>query len=122
VTVEGKVTFDGKPLEGAAVIFIPKDGGVGASALTDAEGAFRLIGTQADGLVPGEYRVTVSKRVFPPGMKPPDDPRMLTIPMVEKMVESLPVVYTLQDKTPLRVTVPSGGPKNVEVALNRQGT
>jgi hypothetical protein len=55
-------------------------------------------------------------------MKPPDDPRKLTIPMVEKMVESLPVVYTLQDKTPLRVTVPSGGTKNVELALNRQGT
>jgi hypothetical protein len=121
VAVEGTVTFEGQPLEEATVLFHPTDGSAGASALTDAKGAFRLIGTQKDGIAPGEYRVTVSKKEFPPGLKPAD-PTKLTIPLVEKMQETLPLAYTLPDRTPLRVTVPRGGQKDVRLTLNKQGS
>lgn len=77
VPVSGIVSFEGKPLEGATVMFLPKgepgQGTLLAFGLTDAEGRFRLrtnVGPKAsyDGAVPGEYRVAVSKYVPPKGM------------------------------------------------------
>lgn len=40
--VSGTVTLDGSPVEGAAVILEPVDGGRPASATTDASGGFSL--------------------------------------------------------------------------------
>jgi hypothetical protein len=108
VNVQGKVVKDGKPLAGATVVFIPVNGGQEAGDLSDEVGNFRLKNPQKFGLVPGEYLVTVSKMVYPPGMKVPT-PEEMTMAMTAKMKESLPVQYTKQDKTPLRVTVPRGG-------------
>jgi hypothetical protein len=117
VTVKGTVTLDGQPLEGATVMFIPVNEWVGANAVTDADGRFTLIGTKADGLMPGEYKVTVSKKVWPPGMKEPP-PEKLSIPMVEKKIESLPKAYTMPEATPLRQTVPGSGTRDVKIELS----
>ena len=40
--VEGVVTLDGTPLEGATVLFHPAEGGKPATGTTDAEGKFTL--------------------------------------------------------------------------------
>jgi len=112
VNVQGKVVKDGKPVAEATVVFIPVSGGQEAGDLTDEEGNFRLKNPQKFGLVPGEYLVTVSKMVYPPGMKVPS-PQEMTMAMTAKMKESLPAQYTRQDKTPLRVTVPRGGVTDV---------
>jgi hypothetical protein len=112
VRVEGKVTRNGKPLPGAQVLFIPVSGGQQAGDLTDGEGNFRLKSAQALGVVPGEYLVTVSKMDYPPGMKRPDAHQM-TMAMTAMKRQTLPAPYTLQDKTPLRVTVPRGGTNDV---------
>jgi hypothetical protein len=108
VNVQGKVVRDGKPLAGAQIVFVPVAGGQEAGDLTDEEGNFRLKNPKKFGLVPGEYLVTVSKMEYPPGMKVPG-PHEMTMALTAKMRESLPVQYTTQDKTPLRVTVPRGG-------------
>src|SRR5205823_204029 len=71
VDVQGKVTLNGKPLGGAMVVFIPVGGGPQAGAFTDDEGNFRLNGTKTEGTLPGEYRVIVSKKEWPPGVTPP---------------------------------------------------
>lgn len=75
--VTGTVTYQGKSVEGATVIFSRgsrrmSEGEI-AIGKTDANGTYRLtthVGSQADtqGAVPGQYRVTVSKHVAPPGM------------------------------------------------------
>lgn len=70
VPVKGTVTYNGKPLDGADVAFVPKDpegGGRGASGVTDSQGNFKLqtflVGDKtAAGALPGEYLVSVSKR------------------------------------------------------------
>jgi hypothetical protein len=116
VNVEGKVVRDGKPLAGATVVFLPVDGGQEAGDVTDEEGNFRLKNPQKMGIVPGEYLVTVSKTVWPPGMKVPG-PQEMTIPLVAKMKESLPAEYTLKDKTPLKITVPRGGIKDLVLEI-----
>jgi len=75
--VSGTVSYQGSPVEDATVIYSRgsrrlADGEV-AIGKTDASGAFTLtthVGSQADvpGAVPGQYQVTISKQVPPPGM------------------------------------------------------
>jgi hypothetical protein len=62
--VTGTVTWQGKPLAGAAITFVPTgEGGDAASAITDSEGKYALTTWEAgDGARPGEYRVKVSKQ------------------------------------------------------------
>jgi hypothetical protein len=64
--VTGTVTFQGKPVAGAAVTFVPTGEGEAASAMTDSEGKYALTTWAAgDGAGPGEYRVKVSKQETP---------------------------------------------------------
>ncbi|QDV20992.1 hypothetical protein Pan153_56740 [Gimesia panareensis] len=61
VQVEGTVTFDNQPLEGASISFIPQDGRP-ASGFTDAGGHFVLKTFEpGDGAIPGEHTVIVTK-------------------------------------------------------------
>jgi len=75
--VDGTVLYQGKPVENATVIFSRGSrsmaNGEVAMGKTDAEGKFILtthVGSEADvkGAVPGQYQVTVSKHIPPPGM------------------------------------------------------
>ncbi len=62
IPVQGIVTLDGKPVEGATVSFSPKAAGRPATGTTDAAGHFSLTTFEpGDGAVPGEHVVTVSK-------------------------------------------------------------
>ena len=62
VPVSGVVTVDGKPIEGAAVMFSPEAGGRPAVGLTDAMGHFQLTTLKAnDGALVGSHLVTVTK-------------------------------------------------------------
>ena len=108
VNVQGRVVKDGKPVADAMVLFHPVKGGQEAGDQTDEEGRFRVKNPQRDGIIPGEYKVTVSKKVWPPGMKVPTAHEM-TIPMMAKQKESMPMDYISQEKTPLKVTIPRGG-------------
>jgi hypothetical protein len=62
VSVTGVVTLDGKPVEGAAVIFHRLEGnGDSAIAGTDAEGRFELKTEEVSGAWVGNYEVAVRK-------------------------------------------------------------
>jgi hypothetical protein len=102
--VAGTVTVDGRPGEGAAVAFIPKDGtpGNGGIGLADASGKYEITTPQGKkGLPPGQYRVTVSYRRNPDG-SPPDP----NVPPIEaRATEWLPPKYSDRDKTELSATV-----------------
>lgn len=64
VPVKGKVTLDGKPVEGATVQFAPEDsGGRAASGVTKSDGTFELTTAGGGpGAVPGNYKVAITKR------------------------------------------------------------
>jgi len=77
VTVSGKVTHDGKAVPGASIVLSRGGGditkGEVAIGKTDASGRFELTThfagqTAAKGVVPGSYKVTISKPVPPEGM------------------------------------------------------
>ncbi len=64
VPVTGTVTFDGKPIQGAEVMFMVK-GGRPSRGETDAEGRFALSTfEEGDGCAPGAAQVVVQKQSF----------------------------------------------------------
>lgn len=74
--VTGKVTLNGKAIEGAIVTFQLESGKENAIGTTDSKGEFTLSMFQpGDGAVPGTYRIAVSKPApgasSPAGTPPP---------------------------------------------------
>lgn len=60
--VTGTVTYNGQPVEGATVAFQAADGSHGAVGVAGADGKFEVATSAAGGgLIPGEYKVTISK-------------------------------------------------------------
>lgn len=109
VAVKGKLTAQGKPLDGAVVQFIPMEAtkGEGAVGRSDDDGNFTMVGTrdQKGGVVPGEYKVRVSRLVLPDGTPMPTDAK----PAETGARESLAKQFTTIADTPLKCTVPAGG-------------
>jgi len=62
--VSGMVTLDGKPVEGAGVMFSPVNPGPIAIGTTDAEGRFVLATGKLTGAMLGEHKVTISKSLI----------------------------------------------------------
>jgi hypothetical protein len=104
VPVTGTVTLDGKALSNALVTFYPEGetGGLGGSGQTGPDGKYTLTPNQGGkGILPGEYRVTVSRRLRPDGSAP--DPN---VPPIESDArETLPATYHNRDATTLRARV-----------------
>lgn len=93
VPAGGVVTYRGKPLPNAEVVFAPDNGGRVAYATTDENGRFRL-GTfrPGDGALVGEHRVSVIARgpakQPPPGSPAslmPDDYEVIGDPLIPEM-------------------------------------
>jgi hypothetical protein len=123
VPVQGKLTVKGKPLAGAVVQFVPNGGtkGEGGIGRTDTDGAFTLTAglTRVAGVVPGEYRVRVSRFVAADGTPLPADASDADYP---GSGESIPLPYSSLDGTPLKATVPdAGGSVPIDIPVNIPG-
>ena len=119
--VQGVVTLDGTPLEGATVSFSPKGtSGMGAAGLTQPDGSFTLNARGAKpgaGTAVGDYSVTVSKVEMPemPNIDE-DDPRYGT-PEQERLEQEalnakpkviVPEKYNNSKTSPFTAKVESG--------------
>ncbi len=70
VPVTGTVEYNGEPVVGAAVTFVPEEG-KSASGITDSSGKFTLTTNEdGDGAIPGNHTVTVLALAAP---MPSDD-------------------------------------------------
>jgi hypothetical protein len=104
VYVEGVVTMNGEPIEGANVGFTPvgKPGAMPAAGFTDARGKFVLSTHTAKfggGATVGDYVVIVSKTIIPPGEEDKDSPKVVLV---------TPPLYQVKETSPLRATVKNG--------------
>jgi hypothetical protein len=114
VPASGMVMLDSKAVEGAEVALIPtKEDGFPARGRTDAAGKFTLSSFgQADGAVPGEYRVTVTltKSTGPaPDPLAPGTFKGNPYEAATKAVEwVVPQKYSAADKSGLTATVKAG--------------
>lgn len=107
VPVTGKVELDGNPLAGAVIAFIPTGDtlGTGASGRTEADGRYQLQTRQGKGVMPGTYKVTISRWLRPDGSDPlPDVP-----PIESDAREILPPRYSNAEETVLTAVVPENG-------------
>ena len=60
-SVEDTVTLDGQPLEGALLIFTPKEGGRQSGGQTGSEGYYELtFSRDQDGALPGTHTIMIS--------------------------------------------------------------
>jgi hypothetical protein len=128
VPVRGSVTLDGKPVEGAMVLFLPESEKAGrqASGLTGADGSFRLTTFRTDdGALPGNYKVVVQ---YAAGVEGPPAKGMregfLGMQKAQQQGRKAPPRYVIPERfsdparTELRQKVPPDGP----VKLNLKGT
>ncbi len=119
--VQGVVTLDGAPLEGATVFFSPKgSAGKGAAGKTQSDGSFTLNTQGAKpgaGTAVGDYSVTVSKVEMPeiPNIDE-DDPRYGT-PEQDRLQQEaenakptviVPEKYNNSETSPFTAKVESG--------------
>jgi hypothetical protein len=123
VPVQGKLTNQGQPLGNATVQFIPVgstkgEGGIGVS---DNDGNFTLIGSRRGdkGVVPGEYKIRVSRLIARDGTPLPADAKQADNPGCK---ESVPGPYASVDGTPLKATVPDkGGEVTIDIPVKIAG-
>ncbi|RMG39220.1 MAG: hypothetical protein D6725_05605 [Planctomycetota bacterium] len=123
VPVQGTVTLDGKPLEGATVTFVPVNEGQGlpATGTTDEEGRFTLTamgggkrGAPGAGTLPGEYYVGVVKDIVE-GDEAEDSPPEGQFPEASdqptpepKTTHVVPTKYNDPKSSGIKVTVKEG--------------
>lgn len=103
--VVGQVVVNGKPAEGATVVFHPQAAGEVAelrpTGKTDADGRFKLTTRESnDGAPAGDYKVTINwaKSDIKPG-QPAED---------AKVIRLLPNDYFIADRTPVKASVGAG--------------
>lgn len=74
--VTGRVTMNGKPVEGANVTFHPASGSQTSIGVTDADGNYSLSTFSSnDGALPGQYKVSIAKYAASAQAKPTTGPR-----------------------------------------------
>ena len=111
-TVEGKVTLDGKPMNGVLVTYMSDTVSRNPSGYTDAEGHYVLSysGTNT-GAPPGNYQVAITAGegaapVYPPGIDPDKLSESQRAKYLPEVI-SLPAKYT--NGTSLTAEVKPGG-------------
>ena len=116
--VEGVVTLEGKPVDGASVMLYPVEGkGQLATGQTDANGVFTVLTPNAgNGALPGDYKVVVQLNPRIEAEPPTPGDVGAVMAMMKKAQEEarkkhrhLPDVYAKDSTTPLRCTVPHAG-------------
>lgn len=114
VTVTGVVTHNGNVVEGADVVFEPAGHTYAAAGRTDASGTFTLTAFDPnDGAVPGEYKVTISKRkITSQGAAASDD-----APQTVKQEILLPLKYADPNSSGLVASVKAGTENKFEFKL-----
>jgi hypothetical protein len=86
VSISGKVTWQGKPLTAGSVAFIPANAGGSqpsrsAGGEIGPDGVYRLSSFRSgDGVMPGQYRVTVESYISQPTHAESDKPYVWRIP------------------------------------------
>ncbi|MDR1491768.1 MAG: carboxypeptidase-like regulatory domain-containing protein [Planctomycetaceae bacterium] len=119
VSASGTITYNGSPLDGATIVFMPKESAKqGAGALSDASGKFALTTvSDNDGAYSGEYTVYILKEEplqisdaealeYSRQGKTPPKPKSL-----------IPVKYTNPDQPLINFTIPAAGEKNLIIEL-----
>lgn len=114
--VGGTIKLDGTAIANVTVVFIPQGNtaGHGGTGVTDAGGQYQLTSPHGKkGLPPGEYKVTVSRRLNPDGSPPAPN----EMPIESQARETLPPKYSDKDKTELNAKLAADDKKQFDFDL-----
>lgn len=117
VNASGTVTYQGAPLEGFTVTFMPASGERPATGITDAAGHFKLGTNDAgDGAVAGSNKVAVTwagPAVFDDlAASPIDEPEEMPKPSVE-----IPANYANPETSGIVIEIPASGADDLKIEL-----
>jgi len=127
VPVSGTVTLNGKPLEGASVAFQPDaslQDGLPAGDVTGPDGNYRANTKGRSGVMPGKYKVVVTKTLIDPAKIRPefkDDPAMaqLSLGPMEGKTAAQRKKEVIEGSFEREVP-PEGGPQDFDVKAKAQ--
>ena len=120
VPASGQVTYRGQPVAGATVSFLPEADLRPATAITAADGRFRLMTLDAEGAMPGRYVALVRKMEIPPEPTQGtsmEDALKLNARQPPAPKALLPVKYGDASKSPLRFEVQPGAANHFDLVL-----
>jgi hypothetical protein len=113
----GTVKLDGKPLEGATVVYHSQSHNVSAQGVTDKDGKYRLTTfDEGDGAADGKHKVVVTKRKYEEMKTKYNSPEENAVALIPK--ELLHKRYSQPDTTPLEVEVKSSGSNDSVVEID----
>lgn len=124
VPVSVTVTYQGQPVSAATVTFHPAGSQArGATTLTDEEGHAEMWAFEpGDGVIPGDYRVTVSKVAISSlpdrdSVSPEEYEKAERKLAKERPKHELPVKYSQAKKSPLTISVSEDGDREFSLDL-----
>ncbi|WP_339727535.1 carboxypeptidase-like regulatory domain-containing protein [uncultured Gimesia sp.] len=98
VSAAGIVTYQGKPVPEATIMFYPVQGRKPGSGKSDASGKFTLTTfSKNDGVIPGDHKVTINAYE--------------STPQGVSMKSSIPEKYSNQKSSPLTMSVSESQPE-----------
>jgi hypothetical protein len=114
-TAKGVVTYKGRPVEGATIVFAPRGGATAATGRTDSSGRFSVSAFPPDaGAVPGNYTVTISKTEELPQTAPASHDAPADVPRPRSLI---PEKYSVAESSGLTATVPEDGTSDLTFEL-----
>lgn len=120
VPVSGKVTYQGKPVEGATVSFLAEGDARPATGISGADGVYKLMTLNYEGAMPGNYTVLVEKIETPPeltkvvSMEEAAKTGNQPLPKPKKL---LPSQYGDATKSPLKFEIQAGRTNTFDLKL-----
>ncbi len=115
----GVITYNGKPLDGALIVFVPDaSGGTSAAAVSNSKGEFTAMAFSPEqGAVPGKYTVTVSKMLEPAVEQPDESGHDAPVAKVVKPKSLIPIKYSQSKTSTLKVEVPAEGTESLKLEM-----
>ncbi len=108
IPIDGAISVNGKPAEGAILMFHPVDPkDATGSAVAEADGTFKVVTNGEPGLIQGKYQVTV---MYPDPTKKPTQAQIM-MGTAEPGPDLLKGKYSSKTATPLSVEVTSATSK-----------
>ena len=120
IPVTGKVTYNGQPVEGATISFMPDGQGRPATAISSSGGAYELSTLDSKGAIPGPYTVVVRKTEISLASTAPvsmEDALKLNNKPPPPPKELLPAKYADAAKSPLKFEVKKGQSNSFDLPL-----
>jgi hypothetical protein len=121
--VKGKITFEGKPIEGGGSIsFIPLGTQKAAAGDLSEDSSFQLMTNKpGDGAMVGDYRVVVYQIVETEGERVGDgEKRKAKAGKIVPMDQRIPAIYSDDYNSPVTAKVEAKNPNEITIDLKRK--